>query len=313
MNKTDHTGLNATLLETLVTVYQESSVSRAADRLMISQSTLSHRLDRLRTIFEDPLFVRKGRGIGPTGFLDSKIQEIIAVTADLQALMISGELDVAALEGEISIATSDYERSVLLFDACREVQKKAPGLSFRFKWEQFDNSDALRSGVFDIAMAPYSGLEGSSEIRHKKLFRDTLVCFYEADRLPAPKTLEDYLARDHISVMLSESDQSFIDRSLQILGVQRRRKFIVPCISEVAPLLRDSDLLVTLPSAIETTLMQGFASSTPPLDLPAVDVAMFWHTSTDTSPMHKWIRQELTKTAERVQIRSRVSGLRAAS
>lgn len=301
MKNFEYKGLNATLLETLVVVYQENSVSLAADRLKISQSTLSHRLDRLRDIFDDPLFVRSGRGIQPTNALQRKIPEIINITAAMQSLLTSHELDVSSFAGEFSIAASDYERSVLVFETCRDLQKQAPDLSFRFKWEQFDNSEALRSGQFDLALAPFTSPAASAEIRHETLFRDTLECFFAPGSKPPPKTLGQYLDRDHISVMLSERDQSFIDQTLNLLGYRRRIKFIVPSISEVPALLRDSDYLVTLPASMSATIMKDFDRSTPPFQLQTLNCGMFWHAATETSPKHKWVRDALIRKSQNMR------------
>lgn len=301
MKSFEYKGLNATLLETLVIVYQANSVSQGAHRLNISQSTLSHRLDRLREIFDDPLFVRSGRGIKPTNALQRKIPEIINITAAMQSLLTSNELDVASFAGEFSIATSDYERRVLVFETCRELQQQAPDLSFRFKWEQFDNSEALRNGEFDLALAPFTAPIASAEIRHETLFHDTLNCFYAAGRRSPPKTLGQYLERDHIAVMLSERDRSFIDQTLNQLGYRRRIKFVVPSISEVPALLRDSDYLVTLPASMGATIMEGFHQSTPPFKLQTLKCGMFWHAATETSPKHKWVRDALKQSAKRIR------------
>ncbi|WP_197532958.1 LysR family transcriptional regulator [Symmachiella macrocystis] len=66
MSNIDHLNLGGNTLTTFLTVLEETSVSRAAERLGVTQSAVSHTLEKLRGIFDDPLFVRVGLGIEST-------------------------------------------------------------------------------------------------------------------------------------------------------------------------------------------------------------------------------------------------------
>ena len=295
MNTFDYRGLDADILEAITTIYEEQSVSRAATRLAVSQSTLSHRLDRARKILRDPLFVRSGRGIKATENLLGMMPTITDLTFGMKLLLSPVEIDAGTLEGEITIASSDYERRVLLFDACENMLALAPNISFRFNWEQFDNSNALRRGEFNLAVAPYGGALESAEILHEPLFQDELCCFYDESVTSPPTSLEDYLSRKHLTVMLSKYDQSFTDMTLRQMGLSRNIKIVLPCVSDVPSILSGTNYIATLPAKSHSTIMQGFAKSPPPLKIPSVHYGMFWHIGTDTSPKHKWVRSFLTR------------------
>ena len=300
MKSFDYRDLDAHLLETLIATFEENSVSKAAERLNVSQSTLSHRLERLRQIFADPLFIRQGRSIKPTEALRSKIPEVLKIKDAMQLLLKKEDIDPGTMTGVFTIATTDYERSVLLFDACRQIQKEAPGLNFHFKWDHFDNSEALRNGQFDLAIAPYFGTAPSDGICDTLLFQDELLCFFDGESTVEPTCLEDYLERDHISVLHSENDRSFIDIALRQRGLSRNVRLIVPSITEVPPLLSGGGYLVTLPGCTKSSIMRGFQCAAPPFELPILRYGMFWHAATDSSPKHRWIRDFLIGMANSV-------------
>jgi DNA-binding transcriptional LysR family regulator len=93
MSKFDYLGLDGRTLRTFLTVLEEKSVSRAAERLGVSQSAVSHTLDKLRGIFDDPLFIRIGRGIESTARARAMRVPIESVLEQLKSLSVQKNFD----------------------------------------------------------------------------------------------------------------------------------------------------------------------------------------------------------------------------
>lgn len=117
MSKIDYLGLDGRALKTFITVMEEGSVSKAAERLFVTQSAVSHTLDKLRTTFDDPLFVRSGRGIIPTAKAKSLCEPIEVVLDELKALTNEREFDPLTETINFTIAVNDPPMQLNLSDA----------------------------------------------------------------------------------------------------------------------------------------------------------------------------------------------------
>lgn len=298
MNNFDYKGLDATLLATVIAVYEENSVTKAADRLNISQSTLSHRLDRMRDILNDKLFVRSGRGIEPTQSLQTRMPIILKATETMRSLFEKPNFNPADISGSFTIAATDYERSLFLYETCRNILAQTNDLALNFVWDRYDNTKALRRNQFDLAIGPYIGQKATNEIRSITLFNDQFLCFYDPEQSQPIKDLDDYLARQHLSIIFSQNDESFIDAALRRIGKNRSIMLRVPSISEVPSLLKGTNLIVTLPTRVRNNIMRNFQSSTVPLTIPTITYGMFWHAKNDASAKHQWLRNQILETAK---------------
>lgn len=144
--------IDLNLLVALQVLMEERSVSRAAERLFVSQSAMSKTLGRLRELFEDPLFTRSSHGMVPTpkaGELGQALQEILT---GVQQLTTGREFEPAEFTGDISIAVSEYV-GVLLLPALMEIlQKEAPKLRITTLSRVERQLDELAEGSLDFAI-----------------------------------------------------------------------------------------------------------------------------------------------------------------
>ena len=102
------------LLVALHVLLEEKSVSRAAERLHVTQPAMSKTLNRLRETFDDPLFARSKRGIQPTPRAEALSSQLVNVLSDIESLLNAGEFSPNAFRGEIVIAISEYVGFTLL-------------------------------------------------------------------------------------------------------------------------------------------------------------------------------------------------------
>lgn len=296
MKDIDVLDLDGQLLRTFLAIYEQGSVTRAAHQLDISQSTLSHRLDRLRTRLGDPLFVRAGRGIVPTDRTETLIPDAQAALRALRRMAEPEEFDPAHIDDEFVIAASDYERSIFLIDAYKASIAVAPDIKLRFVWERFDNSAALRARTIDFAISPIAGLH-EPDIWRRVMFRDDIVCYYDPDRRDAPDSPEAYSTAAHIKVQFWDADISFVDQSMVTHGIRRPIAITMPSISEVPALMRGTDLVATLPRRLSGNIMKGLAWCRAPFESDPLTYSLFWHERTHRSAKHVWLREQMLASA----------------
>jgi DNA-binding transcriptional LysR family regulator len=291
MNRFDHSDLDGHLLALFVAVYEEGSITRAAQRLGTTQSAVSHLLDKLRTIVGDPLFVRSGRGIVATARAEVLAQRARLLLDDLRGFVTTGAFDPASWAGEVTIAANDLQRDLLLPALLQRVRARSPGLTLRVVPSAVPTPEMLRDGGCQLVVSPRP--PEAADLMQKRLFEDQYAVFYDSTQRSAPQTAADYLAAEHVTVLYEPRRQLDLDQVLTSRGIQRRIVASVPGFAGVAAFLRGSTLLATAPSLLRAELLRGFASVVPPVPCPGLPMYLIWHVRHQADPMHSWLRQEI--------------------
>jgi DNA-binding transcriptional LysR family regulator len=291
MSDFDHLDLDGHLLRLLLAVYEESSVTRAAQRLGVTQSAVSHGLDKLRAIVGDGLFVKSGRGIVPT-----PLAELLAVRArtlldDLQAFSRVAGFDPARLNGCITVAANDLQRDLLLPAWLRRLRAEAPGLSLRVIPSGAPQAAMLRDDSCQLLITPRppEGLD----IFQKRLFEDRYAVFHDPACRTAPADLVAYLAAEHVTVLYEPRRSLDLDDWLLTQGVQRRFVATVPGMAGLGAMLRGSAWLATAPSLLAHGALRGLGASPLPLATPSMPMYMVWHRRHQADPVQRWLRDGL--------------------
>lgn len=291
MSPVDHLDLDGHLLQLLVAVQEEQSVTRAAQRLGVTQSAVSHGLDRLRAITGDALFVRAGRGIVPTSKADLMAERARALLAGLQAFGTAAGFDPARLDQSFTLAANDLQRDLLLPPLLRRLRRRAPGLSFRIVASGAPGPQMLREGPCQLIITPRP--PDAADIVQQRLFEDRYAVYYDAARRAAPATLAQYLAADHVSVAYDPGRTLDIDQWLLAQGVQRRMAATVPGFAALGALLRGGDWIATAPARLAGLSLHALATAPVPIATPPLPMYMVWHRRAQGDPVHAWIRREL--------------------
>ena len=297
MSKFDHLDLDGHLLTALVAVVQEGSVTRAAQHLGVTQSAVSHLLDRLREITGDPLFVKSGRGIVATARAEALASEARRLLRELQGFALSGEFDPARWEAMITIAANDFQREVLLAPLMQQLQRQAPGLVLRVIPSDIPSLALLRYEDCQLVISPRP--PDGSDILQKRLFVDEYRVFYDAKRRAAPTEREAYLTARHVTVLYQPRRTLDFDQWMADQGHRRQFAVMVPGFAGLPAFLRDSELLATAPGRLQHSLMREFASCPVPLPCPTMSMYMVWHARYQHDPAHRWLRAELEGVAWR--------------
>jgi len=274
------------LLMPLQALLEERHVSRAADRLRLSQPAMSRALQRLRTTLGDDLLVR-----GPGGYqLTPRAQQIQSELDDaitrLEHVFSGERFDPATASRAFRLAGIDYTISVLSGAVMNEVLTQSPGSTLHFaRWHHAVFADA-EHGLVDLLV---HGGTAPPPLRSRALFEEGYSCLVAAGHPLAGRTtvsLDDYLDSAHVVIDVSAGRQGHVDRTLEALGRPRRASATVPYHAAAAAAVRNSMLVATLPA--------GFAAEHGPMTY-----LMSWHPRLDRDGAQRWLRDKIAAAAGR--------------
>ena len=226
MSKFDWSDLDARLLQLLVAVVEAGSITGAAQRLGVTQSAVSHLLDKLRAITGDPLFVKSGRGIVATARAEALAVQARELLGELERFARSGEFDPARWQTTFTIAANDFQRDLLLPALMARLRRAAPGLVLRVIPSDVPSLEMLRGEHCQLVISPRP--PDGADILQKRLFEDRYRVFYDPAMREPPRSRADYLAAEHITVVYEPRRPLDLDRHLAAQGIQRRFAVMVP-------------------------------------------------------------------------------------
>jgi len=291
MSKFDYFDLDGRLLRLLVAVHEEGSITRAAQRLGVTQSAVSHLLDKLRAIVGDPLFVKSGRSVVATAQAGELVERARQLLDQMREFGTPSGFDPSTVERTLTIAANDLQRDLLLPALFAHLRASAPGLCLRVVPSNIPSAELLRTDRCQLAISPRPPEAG--DIMQKRLFDDGYAVFYDASQRSAPQNLDDYLAAEHVTVVYEPQRHLDIDDYLTRQGISRRFAVSVAGFSGIAPFLTGTPYLATLPRLLGATQLTGFAMAAAPFDCPAMPMYAIWHQRYQYDPMHRWLREGL--------------------
>ncbi len=299
MNNFDHLDLDGRLLRLLITVHEEGSVTRAAQRLGITQSAVSHMLDKLRGIVGDPLFVKSGRSVVATAQASVLAAEARRLLDELQRFGSKAAFSPAELERTLTVAANDLQRDLLLPALFAALKAEAPGIRLRVIPSNIPSAALLRSDRCQLVISPRPP-EGA-DILQRRLFDDRYVVFFDPAARPAPHDLADYLAAEHVTVVYEPQRSLDIDDHLKEQGIARRFAVSVAGFAGIRAFLKDSAYLATLPQRLGANQLAGFAQTETPFACPAMPMYAIWHQRYQHDPMMRWLLDKLYHVATAIE------------
>jgi DNA-binding transcriptional LysR family regulator len=295
MKKFNHLDLDGHLLHLLSTVIAQGSVTAAANTLGITQSAVSHQLDRLRAIVGDALFVKSGRGIVPTARAEALALQAQGLLTQLQGFVHSGAFEPARLSQCFTIAANDLQRDLLLPSLLQRLRTQAPGVTLRVVPSDVPSADMLRAQDCQLVISPRP--PDTTDIKHKRLLTDAYRVFYDPTMRKAPRSLKAYEAAEHITVVHQPKRSLDIDELLLKRGVNRRFAATLSSFAGVAAFVAGTDRLATLPGLLRQGLLRGLADAPVPFDTPEMPMYAIWHVRHQQDPVHRWLRAQLFSAA----------------
>ena len=292
--------LDVHLLRVLHTVVTETSVSRAADRLDISQPAVSAALKRLRDLTGDALLVRTRNGMAPTTRALELMAHATRALNGIDAIVQHGQKFVPAKSVRVfSVAAPDYLDARFLPGLIQRVGRLAPNarLSIRPLTADMDYERQLEEGDIDVVVANWPN--PPPYLRLSPLYDDEVVVMLRAGHPLAKKsalTGADYRAAQHIApVRYAGGVRGSIDGHLASLGMERMHRVSLAYFSLVPLVLEQTDLVFTT----GRRFAESCARITPlkivkaPLDFPPMKFYQLWHERTHNGVAAKWLREQI--------------------
>lgn len=290
----DIKNIDLNLLKALDALLDERSVTRAAERLSLTQPAMSGMLTRLRESFNDPLFVRSQRGVVPTQRALELAGPVKQVLAEIAVLLTPTEFDPLTAKMTISIAATDYALQAVAVPFVLELKKRAPKI--RVALLPIDNQHLhtqLERG--DIELVLLSPLNSPPDLHARRLFDEQYVCVMRDDHpaATAPLSLDEFCRLEHALFSYNGGCFSGVtDEALAKIGRERQVMLSVKSFLVMTNIIRASDLIAVVPRRLVQSL-DGLVIQETPLPVEGYSLVAAWHERTHQDPAHRWIRDVL--------------------
>jgi DNA-binding transcriptional LysR family regulator len=302
MTSLDHVDLN--LLRVFQAIVDERSLTKAGERLALSQPAISYSLARLRTLFDDPLFIRTRSGMQPTP-IALELAGIVGRALDTvrEALRYAESFDPETSTRTFRLSLSDAGEMAYLPAICEALHERAPRVKLSVEPLPVEEmEDALRSSRLDFAIGNLPLL--MARTRHQLLFEETYVCMTRKRRgLPAGSalSLDHFLQASHVQVRSVEHSHHALDDALRAQGVGRNIVLQLPHFVALPSVLAVTDLFATLPRRLAGILNRSdaFRIYTLPVSIPQATVTMHWHEHFHEDEGIAWMRDLMAEMVKR--------------
>lgn len=283
-----------TLLHLFDAIMTEGSITRAADRLAMTQPAVSNAVARMRERWQDPLFVKKGRSIEPTSFALNLWEQVRAPMHDLASALDASHFEPATSRRQFRIALGDAMLDLCWLPLVKQLALQAPNVDlYSLPFTLKGAITQLREANVDLAIGPLDYHDRS--LRSVPLFESHYRLAMRADHALAQRaiTLDEFVAARHLRVTTSGDASGTVDRALEQLGFARRVAVTVNHFSAVPKLLLQTDLIAVLPQIVAgaTEFASQLWLTAPPFDVPPTPIYLIWHTRHDRDPGLLWLRK----------------------
>jgi DNA-binding transcriptional LysR family regulator len=297
--------IDLNLLVHLDALLTERSVTRAAVRVGIGQSAMSHNLARLRDLFGDELLTRGPEGLRLTPRAATLVEPVRTTLARIQTIVSRDEaFDPATAVRTFRLGLPDSMEVLIVPALLARLREVAPGIHL---WLYSIGStpllDTLDADELDLAIGYDVFPQGQAHHKRRRLFTESYLCMFNAERtgIAPPISLDDYVRLPHVLTSLrpGRSVRGVVDDALEKLGLRRSVVLTTPRFLAVPSLVARAPVVVTMHARLARMFAAelGLSLSPPPVELREVTVSLLWHASYDADPAHAWLRQLVVQLA----------------
>ncbi|SCB97707.1 LysR family transcriptional regulator [Kosakonia oryziphila] len=294
IKENDFRKIDLNLLIAFAVLFREQSVSAAADKLHLGQPAVSGVLSRLRTLFDDPLFIRSGHRMQPTARAEELHSELLPLLEQLQsALFQQAAFDVKTVNITLTLGMADWVEMWLMPRLIPALQQAAPGMRLNVvASDPFSDATRLEGGEMDMAISVATA--GPRWLEREVLTTMSFVTLWHPQQLTlsAPLDVDTFAAHPHLMVSYREATSSHFDTLLAKTGHQRRVHYTTPHFAALPGLLETMPALATVPAGLATEWQRtrSLLASPLPLDAEPVEVALLWHQRHSSDPAVMWLK-----------------------
>jgi DNA-binding transcriptional LysR family regulator len=296
--------LDLNLLVAFDALLSERSVTRAAARIGLRQSAMSHALARLRLVFGDELLTRAPDGMRPTPRALALAAPVRAALSQIETVMARpAAFHPDTAEQVFRIGLPDSAEVLLIPALLDHLCRHAPGIRLRLHTivDPTQILDDLDAGRFDMAIGMGKFPQGKTHHKQRLLLTESYLCMFNAALvgLTPPISLQDYVRLPHVLTSLRDGERGVVDDALAAIGLKRSIALITPRFAAVPFLVHGAPVITTMLAQLAQRFAAelGLSLSPPPVALPGVSVSLLWHASYDHDPAHIWLRQTVARLA----------------
>lgn len=275
-------------------IYQEGNLTRAAERLHLSQPAVSHALARLRTHFSDPLFERSAKGMIPTPLSKSLIEPIRGALQQFESTLNTDyNFDPDKAKRVFSIAVRDITEATALPKLMSQLSVEAPNIQLRsVRVPRRDIESTLMSGKVDLAADVL--LPMGDAIAHEKIAKENLVVVMRKNHKLEQQDwhLDAYVAQQHVQVSSRTEGLGLEDFALNRVGKSRHISLRCQNYHAAVRVVKETDLLLTLPASYAKQLT-GFSIKPFPIPMPPIELYLYWQRRAETDPALVWLKDKI--------------------
>ena len=312
--------LDLNLLRIFAALFEERNVTRAGVRLGLTQSAVSHALNRLRSVLQDDLFVRRPDGMQPTERAAEIAPRLRQALLQLQLALAPGEFVPGRSDRRFTITCTEFAGTVLLPGLIARLRREAPHAALNVLPSNLGVAETLRSGRADLAIGSFRRIP--DWLAGEPLFRETWVWVLSADHPMAQDELTlDRLAElphlviaasgedehaiagyviDHgLERLVTRSDAGLLQGALAARGLRRTVAITTPHFVAALAAVSRSDIAALVPRrlAVPFIARYGLALFEPPYPSPAFEMMSLWHRDHGDQPAIRWLRRLLREVA----------------
>ncbi len=293
------------LLLALHVLLEESSTTKAAARMHVSQSAMSKTLGRLRQVFNDPLFTRSAYGLVPTPRATALHEQLSLHLAGIQSLIATPEFDHTKSERDFRFATIDGAFQTLIPLFFPHIRKAAPNIGISFMDWNEESSALLGEGKIDLALIAREKMEKSlynvkelpKLVNHQIFLEDDIVCLVRRQHpvLALDWDLDTFLAFDHIQMYCEGFKPWMLDLMLDEMGLTRKVAARVPSFHGAVALAECDDVIFCTPRRYAEQIIKRYqlVMLPMPFEMEKVTFMLAWHQIYDQDPGHIWLRNQI--------------------
>lgn len=296
-----HSKIDLNLFLVLRTVYQEGTITAAANKLHLTQPAVSHALSRLRAKFDDVLFIRHGRKMVPSALCQNIMPQVIVSLTALESTLLDNQVfDVNEYKREMKFGFRDILESIFFPTLVTDLLINTPNITINSRQvSRVEMEKALEQQELDIVidvLTPTSNDINSTLICNESF---SLICRKNHPILN-DLSLENYVQASHALVALKDSRVDLVDMALAKHGATRN--IVLQCEHYFAAtsVISRCDMLLTMPNAYANLLKDKMPVEVVPLpfDVPVLPVHMYWHEQAEHDPINGWMRNKLLAIAQ---------------
>ncbi|MFS7221052.1 LysR family transcriptional regulator [Rahnella inusitata] len=289
--KNDIRALDLNLLKALDALLDEGSVTRAAQRLSLTQPAVSGMLTRLRDYFGDPLFVRTSHGMVPTLRASELSMPVKQILTDIAILLKPMQFDPMTAELTYTLVATDYALKAVVVPLIAALKQHAPRIRIAVRSVDSERMyQQLSRGEVDLALV--TPQTTPDDLHGRALYQEEYVCVARSHHplaAASEMTLEQFCEQEHILVSTQGRFMGVTDEALAELSLTRRVGVSVNSFLVIPDILRSTDMIAVVPGRM-VPIDSDLAIIPLPLNVPGFTKSMAWHERTHRDPAHQWIR-----------------------